>query len=265
MGALDALDCAPLSLFGVAMSVLTGCQDSDGLTFWGDARKSFFTHPCGRSIITHHSGTKRSTSLSGGVVVVAGNVVGQGGHRMTWAVLVAASTLVVAGCSSVPSSISGGTPRVAGSSGAPTPGTAPSVVSPADTARQQATAAYLGMWQDMATAATTSDWQSPRIGQHATGDALLVISKSLYTDHLNGVVTKGAPTDSPTVSSVDPPSAPTTVVIDDCGDSSNWLKYRNGQLFDTPGGRRSITAEVKKQPDGSWKVTRFAVEALGSC
>ena len=32
-----------------------------------------------------------------------------------------------------------------------------------------------------------------------------------------------------------------------------------------PGGRRSITAEVKKQPDGTWKVTRFAVEAVGSC
>ncbi|MBV9143683.1 MAG: hypothetical protein JO115_22660 [Pseudonocardiales bacterium] len=122
------------------------------------------------------------------------------------------------------------------------------------------------MWQDMAAAATTSDWQSPRIRQHATGDALLVISKSLYTDHLNGVVTKGAPTDSPMASSVDSPSAPITVMISDCGDSSNWLKYRNGQLFDdTPGGRRSITAEVKKQPGGSWKVTRFAVESLGSC
>lgn len=142
---------------------------------------------------------------------------------------------------------------------------APPVLSPANVAARAATAAYVGMWQDMAAAATTSDWRSPRIGQHATGDALLVISKSLYTDHLNGVVTQGAPTDNSTVSSVDPPSDPTTVTINDCGDSSNWLKYKNGQLFDTPGGRRSITAEVKRQPDGSWKVTRFAVEALGSC
>lgn len=137
--------------------------------------------------------------------------------------------------------------------------------SPADAATKAAVAAYLGMWHDMATAATTSDWQSPQLGQHATGDALLVISKSLYTDHLNGVVTKGAPTNNPTVSSVNPPPNPTTIMLTDCGDSSNWLKYRNSQLFDTPGGRRSITAEVKKQPDGSWKATRFAVEALGSC
>lgn len=138
---------------------------------------------------------------------------------------------------------------------------APPMSSPADAA----VVAYVGMWHDMAAAATTSDWQSPRLGQHATGDALLVISKSLYTDHLNGMVTKGTPTNNPTVSSVDPPHNPTTITITDCGDSSNWLKYKNGQLFDTPGGRRSINAEVKKQPDGSWKVTRFAVEALGSC
>ena len=44
------------------------------------------------------------------------------------------------------------------------------------------------------------------------------------------------------------------------------LKYKNGQLVnDTPGGRRSITAEVKKQQDGTWRVTRFAVEGVGSC
>lgn len=186
--------------------------------------------------------------------MVAGNV---------WIVLVAASAVLVTGCSSVPSAAPGRTPGVGGSSGAPAPN--PPAASPADIARQQATTAYLGMWRDMATAAATSDWQSPRLGQYAIGDALLVISKSLYTDHINGVVTKGAPIDHPTVASVDPPNDPTTVMIDDCGDSSNWLKYRNGQRFNTSGGRRAITAEVKKQPDGSWKVTRFAVEALGSC
>jgi hypothetical protein len=81
--------------------------------------------------------------------VVAGNVPVRGGHRTTWAVLVAASAMVVAGCGSVSSSTSG-TPGVTGSPGASAP--TPSVVSPADTARQQATAAYLGMWQDMSTA-----------------------------------------------------------------------------------------------------------------
>ena len=93
-----------------------------------------------------------------------------------------------------------------------------------------------------------------------------MVNRSLYTDNLNGVVTKGAPKTNPQVSKVDPEDNPTTVMISDCGDDSGWLKYKNGQLVnDTPGGRRSITAEVKKQQDGTWRVTRFAVEGVGSC
>jgi hypothetical protein len=123
------------------------------------------------------------------------------------------------------------------------------------------------MWHAMAGAALTSDWQSPQLAQYATGDALGVISRSLYTDHLNRVVTKGEPKTNPQVSSVDPPNDPTTIMISDCGDDSSWMKYKtSGELVnDIRGGRRSITAEVKKQQDNSWKVTRFAVEGVGSC
>jgi hypothetical protein len=120
----------------------------------------------------------------------------------------------------------------------------------------------------MAQAATTSDWQSPLLAQHATGDALSVMSRGLYADHLNGLVSKGEPKDSPKVTSVAPSANPTGVMISDCGDSTHWLQYRkdNGRLADsTPGGRRAITAEVKRQSDGSWKVARFAVEGLGTC
>ncbi len=188
-----------------------------------------------------------------------------------WA-LVFALAVLLAACGSNGSDGSPGSPdETVGTVGVPTgvPTTAsPSPTSAADTARQQAIAAYLGMWQDMAAAATTSDWQSPQLAQHATGAALQVISGSLYTDHRNGFVTKGAPENNPTVSSADPPDDPTTVLISDCGDSTNWLKYRadNGQpVGGEPGGRRSITAEVKKQPDGVWRVTRFAVQAVGTC
>ena len=140
--------------------------------------------------------------------------------------------------------------------------------SPADVARQQAIAAYQGMWRDFADAATTSDWRSPTLAHHATGDALLVLSRTMYADHYNGLVSRGLPVTNPRVASVEPAEAPTTVMISDCGDDSHWLKYRadNGQLADdTPGGRRAITAEVKLARDGTWKVTRFAVEAVGTC
>lgn len=159
--------------------------------------------------------------------------------------------------------VAGGTsPSTVPTRSAPAPST-----SPVDRAKQQALAAYSGMWHAMADAGMTSDWQSPKLARYATGDALGVISRSLYTDHLNGVVTKGEPTLHPQVTSVDPPNDPTTVIVSDCGDSTNWLKYKtNGQLLnDTPGGRQWITAEIKKQQDGSWKGTRFAVEDTGTC
>ena len=119
----------------------------------------------------------------------------------------------------------------------------------------------------MVKASETSDWQSPEMAKFATGDALGVINRSLYTDHLNGVVSKGEPTTSPKVSKEEPPDNPTTVMVSDCGDDTHWVKYKkDGSPFnDSPGGRRSITAEVKKQAGGSWKVTRFAVEGVGSC
>lgn len=113
----------------------------------------------------------------------------------------------------------------------------------------------------------TSDWNSTKLAQYATGDALSAISRGMYADHLNGLVTKGEPKNDPKVTSATPAANPTTVMISDCGDSTHWLKYRkgNGELADDePGGRQTIAAEVKKL-NGAWKVTRFAVEAVGSC
>lgn len=140
--------------------------------------------------------------------------------------------------------------------------------SAASDAMQPAVSAYLGMWQRMVAAAETSNWQDPSLAQYATGDALQVITKSLYTDHLNGAITKGQPKNSPHPSTADNAADPSTVLISDCGDDSGWLKYRadTGQPADNePGGRRSITAEVRKQSNGQWRVARFAVEAAGTC
>ncbi|WP_199818778.1 hypothetical protein [Streptomyces sp. NRRL B-1347] len=120
----------------------------------------------------------------------------------------------------------------------------------------------------MADAARTSDWKSPRLARYATGEALKAITRGMYADHRNGLITKGRPENSPRATKLAPASDPTTVVITDCGDSTHWLKYRmqNGKLADDePGGRQSITAEVKKQKGGGWKVTRFAVWEVGSC
>jgi hypothetical protein len=141
-------------------------------------------------------------------------------------------------------------------------------MSPVDQAKQVALTAYRGMWQDFVAAGTTSDWQSPKLGQYATGLALSTLSRGMYADHYNGLVTKGEPVLNPTVASVDPPANPVTVIVNDCGDSTHFLKYRadNGQpANDGPGGRQFIKATVQKQADSSWKVTDFGIQPVGSC
>jgi hypothetical protein len=177
-------------------------------------------------------------------------------------VLIGLAMLAAAACSSRTSS----TPD--GAIGTTTPAnTTTSHLSAADSARQQAAAAYTGMWQQMAKADETADWQSPELAKYATGDALLVINRSLYTDHVNGLVSTGAPTSNPQVTKMEPPIDPTTVTVSDCGNDAQWVKHKvdGSSYVDPPGGRRSITAEVKKQTDGTWRVTRFAVEGVGSC
>lgn len=185
----------------------------------------------------------------------------------------AAGVLIVAGCTGSGSGAQGdggagsADPRGGAATSAGSTRPVPTASS-AGTAREQAVEAYLGMWRDMAEAGKTSDWDSPGLARHATGGALSVISRSLYADHLNGLVSKGEPKNYPKVTKVDPSANPTTVMISDCGDSTHWLMYRKdtGELADDkPGGRRDITAEVKRQKGGGWKVTRFAVWEVGSC
>ncbi|CRK55196.1 putative secreted protein/lipoprotein [Alloactinosynnema sp. L-07] len=152
---------------------------------------------------------------------------------------------------------------------APSASSSPSAaVSAADKAKNDALAAYRGMWQDFVEAGRTSDWQSSKLGQHATGVALTNMSRGLYADHYNGLVTKGEPVLNPTVSSAEPAGEPKKIIVSDCGDSTNWLKYRadNGQVADKePGGRQEINAIVEKQSDGSWKVSDFGVHDVGTC
>lgn len=181
---------------------------------------------------------------------------------LAWSGLALVGVLLMASCTAD----TGGSPSLM-----PTqpPVPASSAPSRTETTKREAVAAYRGMWQAMARAGVTSDWKAPELARYATGDALTAITKSLYADQANGVVTRGAPLLWPVVRSAEPAQDPTTVLIDDCGDSTQWLKYFEGT--DTPagegggGGRRAITAEVLRRPDGSWRVARFAVQGVGTC
>ncbi|ORT46920.1 hypothetical protein KBI5_22570 [Frankia sp. KB5] len=183
--------------------------------------------------------------------------------------LYVAVAVVVVSCSSGGDSepSPGPVASTGGARSSPATSVSPSPTSPADAAGQRAIAAYVGLWKAMAEASHTSNWQSPDLVRYASGSALQVLSGSLYADHLNGFVSRGEPVLHPQVTSVSPSEAPTTVMLSDCADSTNWLQYRtDGTLVDDePGGRRLVTSEVRLHEDGSWRVTRFAVEDLGSC
>jgi hypothetical protein len=183
-------------------------------------------------------------------------------HRAQTPVILTIAWLVCAMSACTP-----GAPAATSTTAATNTPASPST-SPADVSKAQALDAYRGMWLDMAVAGENSDWKSPSLGRHATGDALSSISQALYKNGQLGMVTHGRPSNTPTVVSADPPAAPTTVQIADCGDSTTWLKYKRGtdQLADdVPGGRRKITATVAVQNDGAWRVTGFAVRELGTC
>lgn len=189
-----------------------------------------------------------------------------GGLRLTWAATTATVLLAVAACSvGTPTATHPPTTRAAPPA---TSTTSPTTAPPTSKAKRAALSAYRGMWQDFAAAGTTSDWQSSSLGRHATGTALNKMSRSLYADHVNGLVTKGKPALNPHVSSVDSPGEPSKIVVTDCGDSTHWLKYHadNGKLADSkPGGRQLINAVVEKQADGSWKVSDYGVHGVGTC
>ena len=139
--------------------------------------------------------------------------------------------------------------------------------SAADNARGSAIAAYDAMWQDMAAVALTADYQSPRLAQHAAGEALSLLTRGVYTNRRRGVVVRGRPATRPAVTSLKPSTEPTTATIRDCFNDTNWLNYiaATGQLQNhVPGGLHQTTATVK-DISGTWKVTGLQVGAAGTC
>ncbi|MBW4717374.1 hypothetical protein KZQ38_09370 [Saccharothrix sp. SC076] len=124
------------------------------------------------------------------------------------------------------------------------------------------------MWQAYADAGTTSDWRSAALGKFAVGEALTSLTQGLHAAYEQGVVSRGQPNLAPVATTAEPAEAPTTVVVRDCGDSTNWTRHRadNGErAADDPTGRRRIEALVTRQSDRSWKVSRFVVREIGSC
>jgi hypothetical protein len=188
------------------------------------------------------------------------------------ACLAAGAVVAAAGCSGS-SSDAGRTPSVtslgttSASSGTTSPPPASSTsASASPDVRTTAVDVYLAMWADMVEAAKTSDYASPRLADHAAGQALQLLSGALRTAHDKKLVAKGTPRFSPKVTGLTPQVHPVAVSLQDCMDGSDWLNYRlDGQLQnDVPGGRHRATATVGFL-NGRWVVTRLQIGEVGTC
>jgi hypothetical protein len=138
---------------------------------------------------------------------------------------------------------------------------------PAATGRS-ALDAYRGMWRAYQQALTTSDPSDAGLAQYATGSALSYLQQGVRSVKDQGLAQVGAMSLSPRVTGFSPASAPTDTEVTDCLDSSQSHLVRTGPgpaYSDSPGGHRRVSATVRKQADGGWKVTDFGVQAVGSC
>jgi hypothetical protein len=162
------------------------------------------------------------------------------------------TAVAVLGLSACSAGASSGTPGTTVPSGTTGP------ASPADAAL----AAYRAMWADLVSAATTSDFQSHALSQHATGAVLTLFVQGLARDQLHGIVTRGQPVLHPAVTSHSADRATVT----DCVDDTHWLEYttKGALARNAPGGRRTTTAELVRK-SGVWKVDQLTVGKVGTC
>jgi hypothetical protein len=127
-------------------------------------------------------------------------------------------------------------------------------------------AAYRSMWADLVTAAETSDYQSPLLSQHATGDALTLLVQGLARDQLHDIVTRGVTAHHPAVTSLSTSGDPNHATIRDCFDDTHWIEYTTAgrKAKNNPGGRRATIADLV-ETGGTWKVSQLTIEATGTC
>jgi hypothetical protein len=179
--------------------------------------------------------------------------------RIVAGLLLGVANVVLAGCGSTSPS------QTESTSTTTTVASTPTTTQPTGPA-EMALAAYRGMWADMVIASRTSDYQSPLLPQHATGDALSVLVQGLAKNQEEDVVTKGKPSLHPEITSLTSSTSPMQAAITDCVDDTHWLEYKTtgGLLNSVPGGRHATTAIVKIVGT-TWKVTNLAVQAVGTC
>lgn len=133
---------------------------------------------------------------------------------------------------------------------------------------QSALDAYRGMWKAYQDALAIPDPAYPDLARYATGTALDTLTKGLRSVKDQGLKGTGIITVSPKITAASPADAPTDIEITDCLNDaeSHIVRASPGSPYnDTPGGHHTTTAVIKRQSNGTWKVTDFGVRGVGTC
>ncbi|MCC3654008.1 hypothetical protein LIX60_21585 [Streptomyces sp. S07_1.15] len=127
---------------------------------------------------------------------------------------------------------------------------------------REALAAYRAMWDDALAAAATSDAKHPRLHAHASAGALELLRYMMRENRKKGLVAKGRLHLDPVVER----SQAAKVVIRDCADATDWLRYTEGGELenDVPGGHHRVDATVR-QRSGMWRVEDLYLHEAGTC
>jgi hypothetical protein len=123
------------------------------------------------------------------------------------------------------------------------------------------------MIADWVSAALTANYQDPVLAHHMSGSALSQVTRHLAVEQSEGVVVLGTPVISDiTFGQEVPAGSSTEIVINSCVDASNWLEYTTDHHLynDTPGGRHKTQA-LAEETSGTWKISQYASNAVGTC
>jgi PBP1b-binding outer membrane lipoprotein LpoB len=121
---------------------------------------------------------------------------------------------------------------------------------------------YRAFWDDMIAVGATANWRSPRIDDHATGQALLDAQATYRSLNRRGLVARGTVKVRAKVLSIRGNKA----TVYDCNSTSNFLAYdaATGELRDKSSGRSNGMTVTLVRTNGVWKVAK-AVTEVGKC
>jgi hypothetical protein len=132
----------------------------------------------------------------------------------------------------------------------------------ADAREAAVLADYRAFWEDMIAVGATANWRSPRLDDHATGNALASAQATYRSLNQRGLVARGTVKVRAKVLSI----KGSTATVYDCNSTSNFLAYdaKTGELRDRSSGRSNGKTVTLVRRNGTWKVANSVTE-VGKC